>query len=335
MAFFDVLVTGSSGHLGHALMLLLPTYGFKPLGLDILPSPTTHHTGSISDMSLVTSIFKTHPIKHVIHTATLHKPHVCSHTEQDFIDTNITGTLVLLQAAATNIGSKLESFIFFSTTSTFGAALSPAPGKPAVWIDETVVPKPKNIYGVTKVAAEDICFLAHKQLGIPVLVLRSSRFFPEEDDDDERRMAMNEENLKILEMAYRRCDLEDIVSATICAMAKARDIRWGRYIISAPPPFENDPDTLAMLDQNPAEVFGRVVPGIDAVLQTKGWKHLKRIDRVYDSSKAIEELGWKPKYTIHNTVACLAKGEEWRSKVTAAVGRKGYHAVTTGIYTKR
>jgi UDP-glucose 4-epimerase len=35
----------------------------------------------------------------VIHTATLHKPHVATHAYQDFIDTNITGTLNLLEEA--------------------------------------------------------------------------------------------------------------------------------------------------------------------------------------------------------------------------------------------
>lgn len=40
-SLYDVLVTGSAGHLGTALMLNLPSLGFKPLGVDILPFPTT------------------------------------------------------------------------------------------------------------------------------------------------------------------------------------------------------------------------------------------------------------------------------------------------------
>jgi nucleoside-diphosphate-sugar epimerase len=35
----------------------------------------------------------------VIHTATLHKPHVATHSRQAFVDTNITGTLHLLEEA--------------------------------------------------------------------------------------------------------------------------------------------------------------------------------------------------------------------------------------------
>ncbi|RLL96087.1 hypothetical protein CFD26_103760 [Aspergillus turcosus] len=316
MSSYDVLVTGSAGHLGTALMLSLPSLGFRPFGIDILPSSTTTSVGSITDRAFIASILKTQPIKHVLHAATLHKPHICSHANEDFISTNILGTLVLLEESA-NYSQRIESFIFFSTTSTFGMALSPKPGLPAAWIDETIVPEPKNIYGVTKVAAEDLCALIQKQSGMPVLVLRTSRFFPEEDDDEGRRAAMDDGNLKVLELAYRRCDIEDIVRAAVCAMQKARDIRWGKYIISAPPLFKNEANTLDRLSRNPAEVFNEMCPRLGAVFEKKGWKHLPRIDRVYDSSKALRELGWEPRYTFEKTVERLAMGGEWRSELTA------------------
>ena len=331
---YDVLVTGSAGHLGTALMLSLPSLGFKPLGIDILPSPTTTLVGSVSDRAFITSIFDSNPIKNILHAATLHKPHVCSHSKEQFISTNIVGTLVLLEESS-RFREQIQSFVFFSTTSAFGMALSPKPGQPAAWIDESVVPEPKNIYGVTKIAAEDMCALVQKQSGIPVLVLRTSRFFPEEDDDEDRRAAMSDENLKTLELAYRRCDIEDVVSASVCAMRKAKDIRWGKYIISAPPPFKNDAHTLDALSRNPAEVITTVFPDVEVVFKEKGWKHLGRIDRVYDSRKAVEELGWNPKYTFGKTVDRLLCGEQGNSDLTARVGKKGYHAVSTGVYTKR
>ncbi|CAG8885641.1 unnamed protein product [Penicillium egyptiacum] len=331
---YDVLVTGSAGHLGTALMVSLPSLGFKPLGIDILSSPTTTLVGSVSDRDFIASLFNSYPIRHVLHAATLHKPHVCSHSKEQFISTNIVGTLILLEESS-RFRAQIESFIFFSTTSTFGMALSPKPGHPATWIDESVVPVPKNIYGVTKVAAEDMCALMQKQSGMPVLVRRTSRFFPEEDDDEDRRAAMADENLKVLELAYRRCDLHDIVSASVCAMGRAKDILWGKYIISAPPPFNNDIQTLNALNRNPAEVFRKEFPELDIAFEEKGWKHLARIDRVYDSSRAVKDLGWNPKYTFEKIVQRLVRGEQWKSDLTATVGMKGYHAVSTGVYTKR
>ena len=50
----------------------------------------------------------------------------------------------------------MASFVFTSTTSAFGRALVPPEGAPAAWITEEVAPVPRNVYGVTKTAAEDL-----------------------------------------------------------------------------------------------------------------------------------------------------------------------------------
>ncbi|KAK7931551.1 NAD dependent epimerase/dehydratase family protein [Apiospora marii] len=337
----DVLVTGSSGHLGCALMLSLPSLGYTPIGIDILASETTTHVGSIADRDFVASLFRRYPtIQHVLHAATLHKPHVDSHSKSDFVDVNITGTLNLLEEAAARKDNAIESFVFTSTTSAFGRALSPRPGEPAAWITEDVVPIPKNIYGVTKVAAEDMCRLVQAQTGLPVVVLRTSRFFPEADDDADRRALVGsdgdgDENLKVLELAYRRVDIADVVSACVCAMRKARVLGWGKYVISAPPPFCNDPEVLKRLDRGAGDVYAECVPGIKDVFEMKGWRFLPRLDRVYDSSKAVQELDWQPRYTIQHAVDKIKTGEEWRSDLTFKVGKKGYHEVSTGVYTVR
>lgn len=331
---YNVLVTGSSGHLGTALMLSLPSLGFKPFGIDILPSATTNRIGSITSMNFISSILCDSHIRHIIHAATLHKPHVETHAKQEFVDTNVSGTLTLLEAAA-KLASQIDSFVFISTTSSFGAALSPAPGAPATWIDESVVPRPKNIYGVTKVVAEDLCFLMQKQTGLPILVLKLSRFFPERDDDEDRRAAMEDDNLKVLELAYRRVDIADAVAACVCAMKRARSIKWGKYIISAPPLFSCDEETLIGLDKDPQAVMQRVCPAAENVFIGKNWKYLRRLDRVYDSRKAMKELGWQPKYTFPAAVELIGQGHDWRSDLVHKVGKRGYHAVTTGVYTQR
>src|SRR5215475_799808 len=48
-----ILVTGSSGHLGEALMRVLRDEGHDVIGLDILMSPHTTVVGSIADRDLV------------------------------------------------------------------------------------------------------------------------------------------------------------------------------------------------------------------------------------------------------------------------------------------
>src|SRR5258707_14042545 len=147
-----VLVTGSAGHLGEALVRTLKNLKHEVVGLDIIDSPFTTHVGSIADRSCVRRCLS--GVQAIFQAATLHKPHVVTHSRQDFVDTNITGTLNLLEEAVT---AGVESFVFTSTTSVFGDALAPPAGAPAAWVTEEIGPVPKNIYGVTKAAAEDLC----------------------------------------------------------------------------------------------------------------------------------------------------------------------------------
>lgn len=328
-----ILVTGSAGHLGAALMLHLPTLGYDVVGVDLLPSSTTHEQGDITAVPFLKRIFQAHRPTHILHTATLHKPHVESHSLTSFVATNVQGTVNLLELA---VEFGVQAFVFTSTTSTFGKALQPEErGGPAVWIDERVVPVPKNIYGVTKVCAEDICALVHAQSALPVVVLRTARFFPEEDDSAAVRDAYEDENVKVNELCYRRVDLYDVVMAHVCAMQRAPELKWGRYIISAPTPFAPvAATTLERLGRDAPAVLEELVP-FQETYRARGWKFFALLDRVYDSSTAIEELGWEPVYTFARAVECVAVGNEWRSPLSITVGKRGYHAETTGVYTVR
>src|SRR5690348_13075319 len=196
-----VLVTGSAGHLGEALIRSLVDLKHEVVGLDVLESLFTTRIGSIVDRSYVKRCISS--VQAVFHTASLHKPHVVTHSRQDFVDTNITGTLNLLEEA---VAADVESFVFTSTTSVFGDALVPTEGAPAAWITEDVTHVPKNIYGVTKAAAEDLCQLFHRNCGLASIVLRTSRFFPEEDDNELVRKTDADANVKANEYLCRRVD---------------------------------------------------------------------------------------------------------------------------------
>jgi nucleoside-diphosphate-sugar epimerase len=265
-----------------------------------------------------------------MHAATLHKPHVGSHDRQAFVDTNITGTLILLEeAAAAGVGS----FVFTSTTSAFGRALTPAPGAPAAWITEDVTPVPKNIYGVTKTAAEDLCELVHAGHGLPVIVLRTSRFFPEPDDVDTVRTSYADANVKANEFLYRRADVADVAGAHLLAMNRAPAIGFGRYIISATTPFTTT-DLAALREDAPA-VVRRLFPDQEAEYERRGWRMFGQIDRVYVNARARADLGWAPRYDFRWVLEALKAGEDPRSPLARAIGAKGYHAVSTGPYTVR
>lgn len=224
-----ILAIGSSGHLGEARIRTLRAQNHDALGLDLVASPYTDRVGSIADGGLLESIMP--DIDAVLHTATLHKPRIATHSRQDFVDTNIGGTLNLLEAA---VADDVRAFIFTSTTSTFGDALTPPDGAPAAWIDEDVTPRATNIYGATKTAAEDLCRLFQRNHGLPCLVLRTSRFFPEPDDHPRRREAYTDANLKTNEFLYRRADVQDLVTP-ICLPSTARPTSASGATCSAQP----------------------------------------------------------------------------------------------------
>ena len=315
-----LLVTGSAGHLGEGLMRTLRASGAHTvLGLDILPSPQTDVVGSITDRGLVRRCMA--GVDAVLHTATLHKPHVGTHGRQAFIDTNITGTLNLLEEA---VAAGVRSFVFTSTTSAFGRALTPPPGQPAAWITEDVVPVPKNIYGVSKVAAEDLCELFQRNQGLPCVVLRTSRFFPEEDDHPAARQAYADANLKANEFLCRRVDLEDVVDAHLLAIERAPALGFGRYIISATTPFT--PDDLPELREAAPAVVARHVPGYVAEYARRDWTMSPGIDRVYVNARARSDLGWRPRHDFAAVIDRLRAGGDVRSELAQAVGAKGYHA---------
>ena len=323
-----ILVTGSAGHLGEGLVRSLRAAGRPVRGIDLISSPFTDLAGTISDRGFVEQAMD--GVSHVIHAATLHKPHVATHSWQQFVDTNITGTLNLLEEA---VRAKVTAFLFTSTTSTFGMALEPAAGAPAAWIDETVRPVPKNIYGVTKVAAEDLCELAHRNQGLPCLVLRTSRFFPEPDDNASARAAYSDANLKLNELLNRRLDVEDCVDAHVCALEQAPRLGFGRYIITATTPFHRE--DAAELRRDATAVVDRYIPGWRDVYASLGWRMPPSISRVYDNTRAREQLGWQPKYDFASVLPRAREHRgDIRSPLARALGIKGYHggAHANGLY---
>jgi UDP-glucose 4-epimerase len=313
-----ILVTGSSGHLGEALVRTLRASSHEVVGLDLTASAHTDIVGSVADASCVRRAM--HGVDAVLHTATLHKPHLVTHSQEQFVETNVSGTRRLLEEAA-RIG--VRSFVLTSSTSAFGHALRPGDGAPSVWVTEAIEPIPKNIYGVTKIAAENLCELFNRKHGLASIVLRTSRFFPEDDDDAEMRRTYPAANTKANEFLFRRIDLQDVVDAHICAVEKAEAIGFDRFIVSATTPFGQS--DMHDLRRDAASVVARHFPQQAEIYARLGWRMFPRIDRVYVNAKARDRLAWSPKRDFGHILESLANGEDPRSELARAVGSKGYH----------
>src|SRR3546814_8100906 len=105
----------------------------------------------------------------------------------------------------------------------------------AWWMDEDFGPiEPRNIYGITKLAAEQAVKLVHREQGINVAILRTGRFFPEDDDT---HAVPSGPNLKAKELLNRRLTVEDAAAAHLAALEAAPAIGCDSFLLSAPPPF--------------------------------------------------------------------------------------------------
>jgi len=289
----NILVTGSSGWLGQTLVPRLLRDGHRVVGLDPEPGPTTEIVGSVVDRALVRSIMRDNAIDAVVHAAARHKPHIETHDNSEFVAVNVQGTLNLLEEAVAP-GSKVDRFVFTSTTSLMisqeirdGRA---GGAKEAVWIDETMAPlRPRNIYGVTKLAAEELCRLFHHLHKLPVVVLRTSRFFPEEDDMA-HAIAQSGENTKANEFLFRRLSVEDAAEAHVVALAKAKEIGFDTFIVSSMTPFSRE-DRRDLIVEAPS-VVARYFPDYPTLYAKRDWTMFDSIDRVYDAGKAARKLGF-------------------------------------------
>ena len=232
----NIFVTGSSGWLAQDLIPRLKRAEHTVIGLDPVPGPHTDVVGTVADRDLVRRIIRDHRIQGIVHAGALHKPQVATHDPSQFIETNVQGTLNLLQEATVE-GSTVDRFVFTSTTSLMISQEIRDAHKRGIdrafWIDEEMTTlEPRNIYGVSKLSAEHLCRMVHGATGLPLIILRTSRFFPEEDDMA-HAIIQSGANTKANEFLFRRLTVHDAASAHIVALDRAHQIGFDTFIISA------------------------------------------------------------------------------------------------------
>jgi nucleoside-diphosphate-sugar epimerase len=174
----------------------------------------------------------------------------------------------------------------------------------AWWMDEQFGPlAPRNIYGVTKLAAENLCRVVSRDSGMAVAILRTARFFPEDDDT---LAVPSGPNLKANEFLNRRLAARDAAQAHLAALERV--VGCETFVISAPPPFtrEEAPD----LAVDAAAVLARHYPDAAQLYAQRGWVLPKRIERVYDPSKAERLLGWRAQTDFGVILDALRQGED-------------------------
>lgn len=299
-----VLLTGSSGWLAQTLAPRLAGLGHHVVGLDVKPGPFTTVVGSVVDRALIDRVLAEGGIDAVCHAGALHKPDIVRYPQAEFVSVNVQGTLNLLEAS---VAAGVGRFVFTSTTSLMISSRIRAGraggAERAAWITEEMQPlEPRNIYGVSKLAAEHLCRMTAREHGLPVVVLRTGRFFPEEDDMA-HAIEQTEENTKANEYLFRRLSVDDAAEAHVAALARAPELGFDTFIVSAPTPFS--PDDCEQLLHDAPSVVARYFPTYPALYRKRGWTMFRSIDRVYSAQRAEDRLGFRAKTDFAAVLASL------------------------------
>ncbi|WP_345951512.1 NAD(P)-dependent oxidoreductase [Mucilaginibacter sp. PAMB04274] len=275
----NILVTGSAGKLGTVVMQRLKAAGYNAIGADLVPGVTTD---VLLNVNLKEQVLEaTRHIDAIIHTAAIHGRHYdLGYSREAFIDINIYGTLNLLNAC-TKQG--INKFLYISTTSIYGNAMvSP---HQAVWVDELLTEQPRDIYDITKQAAEQLCKDFFYKEGVQASVYRVGRFLPEEA------------NLEANHRLYRGLDERDGAEALYLALQHTFQ-EFEVFNIASSSSFSKD--ELVTLKHNPTEIILKHYPEAEDFYKKNGWKFPESIDRVYVTDKAKTMLGYTPKYTFNS-----------------------------------
>ncbi len=270
-------VTGSSGQLGSTTVKHLRAHRHTVLGIDVMPAKTTDALIDIRDKTNVEDVTK--GFDAIIHTAAVHGKHYeLNYPREVFIDVNINGTLILLNACVKN---GVNKFLYTSTTSIYGDSL--VDHDKAVWVDELLPIQPRDIYDITKQTTEQLCKDFFYKEGLQTSVYRVGRFLPEPD------------NLKINHRLYRGLDERDGAEALRLALGITFQ-NFEIFNISSGSPFSSD--EVEQLKHTPVNVVLNHFPQAAQIYKSKGWKFPESIDRVYVCDKAKRLLDYQPKYTF-------------------------------------
>ncbi len=157
-----ILITGDAGFIGKRLVSLLETFS-EVVGYDL------QRGEDIRDSNKLWTVFEEIKPEIVIHLAAKTGVRKSKLFPEEYISTNITGTHNIVESCEMFGVKKL---IFFSSSSVFGNTIPP--------VSETTIKNPISLYGITKVAGEQLV-MASK---IPSVIVRPFTVYGENGRKD-------------------------------------------------------------------------------------------------------------------------------------------------------
>ena len=298
-----VLVTGCAGFIGSHIAETLINRGYNVIGIDCFTPYYSiklkqHNMKNImksrkfnfikmnlakASINEISSVLK--GIDYVIHEAA--QPGVRNSWGENFgiyVENNIIATQKLLEAS---LRSKVKKIIYASSSSIYGNVKD-------VPIKEDIIPRPYSPYGVTKIAAENLCRAYYENYSLPVVILRYFTVYGPRQRPDMAfhkfiKAMLKNELVKIYGDGSQMRDftyVDDDVEATILAMELDDDALLG--------------EAINVGSSRPVKLLDAVkmISGIVGVEPQIVFSEPRKGDvkvTYANISKARKLLGWKPR----------------------------------------
>jgi UDP-glucose 4-epimerase len=298
------LVTGSAGFIGSHLTGLLLDRGAQVTGIDCF---TDYYARSIKEANLAHSQGREgfrfvearlqdtdlprllDGVTHVFHLAA--QAGVRKSWGRDFrtyTENNVDASQQLLESC---VGLPIERFVYASSSSIYGDSAS-------IPMREDARPQPVSPYGVTKLAAEQLCYLYHVNHGVPTTSLRYFTVYGPRQRPDMGfhrfiRAALSEEPIALYGDGEQTRDftfVADAIAAT--AAAGERGVPGRAYNIGG--------GSRASINQV-LEMIGRVAGRPLQVRREPAQKGDMR-DTFADTGLARKDLGFAPSVSLEEGI---------------------------------
>lgn len=336
-----ILVTGGAGFIGSAVVRLAVARGHEVVNLDALTyaacmenvasvadSPQyAFEQADIRDRAALDRVLETHKPDTIMHLAA--ESHVDRSIDGpgDFIETNITGTYQMLEAARAywTAQGKPDTFRFhhISTDEVYGSL-----GPTGMFTEDTPY-DPRSPYSASKAASDHLVRAWAETYGLPVVLTNCSNnygpyHFPEKLIPVVILNALAGKDLPIYGDGSNIRDwlyVEDHADALLCVLEKGQLNR--SYNIGG----ENERTNLelvkticAILDEKRPRDAGSYADLITFVTDRLG--HDARY--AIDANRIITELGWRPSVTVEEglarTVQWYLDNEDWWRALQSRAG---------------
>jgi len=288
-----IAITGGAGTLAAALAPLLASEGWTVRLVDVREPMPEGHEHLVADLRRPTEArAAVAGCEAVIHAAAWHGIHLRDHPARDFWELNVDGTYNALEAAAE---AGVARFVLSSTMGVYGTSSRPNDDGPAVRVHEALPLLPGDIYGHSKVAAENLAAFFDRTSGVRTAALRYGMFVPEPFGHYGVRML------------YGGVDVRDVATANLAALRRMETPgQFAAYNIFSLLPF--DDDDLALLRLDPLRAIGRHQPDARQLLAQIGATLRGPIGTIYDSERAMRDLDWRPVYNFDAFLAGVRSG---------------------------